>query len=196
MKRSPSWIWYSKLKIDHLLRAIPAYTTSFSSFMFCIKNTVHRFDYKVLAWWLSLAGGGIDVEGSNSADQTAAWDVTYKWQSIRTAAGQARAALHTMAVLHAYQADLLKDQDQGQGLRRWQNCATLQTLLSVPLNKLLPISESLNLADIGGKERNFILYAPVSALFWHICYKNTWLQRIKHKHNNCCTQWNSIKHWW
>lgn len=32
------------------------------------------------------------------------------------AAGQAGALLHTMAVLHAYQADLLKDSDQGQGL--------------------------------------------------------------------------------
>ncbi|KAI2663441.1 IgA FC receptor [Labeo rohita] len=33
-----------------------------------------------------------------------------------TAAGQAVASLHTMAVLQAYQADLLKDLDKGQGL--------------------------------------------------------------------------------
>lgn len=33
-----------------------------------------------------------------------------------TAAGQAGAALHTMSVLQAYQAELLKDVDQGQGL--------------------------------------------------------------------------------
>ncbi len=32
------------------------------------------------------------------------------------AAGQAVASLHTMAVLQAYQADLLKDLDNGQGL--------------------------------------------------------------------------------
>lgn len=32
------------------------------------------------------------------------------------AAGQAGAALRTMSVLQAYQADLLKDLDQGQGL--------------------------------------------------------------------------------
>ncbi len=31
------------------------------------------------------------------------------------AAGQAGAAMHTMSVLQAYQADLLKDLDQGQG---------------------------------------------------------------------------------
>lgn len=30
--------------------------------------------------------------------------------------GQAATALHTMAMLQAYQADLLKDLDQGQGL--------------------------------------------------------------------------------
>ncbi len=33
-----------------------------------------------------------------------------------TAAGQAVASLHTMAVLQAYQADLLNDLDKGQGL--------------------------------------------------------------------------------
>ncbi|KAL0188425.1 hypothetical protein M9458_015524, partial [Cirrhinus mrigala] len=32
------------------------------------------------------------------------------------AAGQAVGALHTMVVLQAYQADLLKDLDKGQGL--------------------------------------------------------------------------------
>ncbi len=32
------------------------------------------------------------------------------------AAGQAVASLHTMAVLEAYQVDLLKDLDKGQGL--------------------------------------------------------------------------------
>ncbi len=32
------------------------------------------------------------------------------------AAGQAVASLHTMAVLQAYQSDLLKDLDKGQGL--------------------------------------------------------------------------------
>ncbi|KAL0173696.1 hypothetical protein M9458_029664, partial [Cirrhinus mrigala] len=35
---------------------------------------------------------------------------------VYAAAGQAVASLHTMAVLQAYQADLLKDLDKGQGL--------------------------------------------------------------------------------
>lgn len=50
-----------------------------------------------------------------------------------------------------------------------------------------------------GRERDLHLPASVSVLWWgqhatSICNKNTWLQQIKHKHNNCCT--NSIKHWW
>lgn len=40
------------------------------------------------------------------------------WRNGRAyvAAGQARVALHTMAVMQAYQVDLLKDLDQREGL--------------------------------------------------------------------------------
>lgn len=36
--------------------------------------------------------------------------------SAYTTAGQAGACLHTMAILQAYQADLLKDLDEGEGV--------------------------------------------------------------------------------
>lgn len=39
----------------------------------------------------------------------------FEWQSVHCI-GSGRAALDTMAVLQAYQADLLKDLDQGQRL--------------------------------------------------------------------------------
>lgn len=42
------------------------------------------------------------------------------------AADQASGALHTMAVLQAYQADLQSDLDQGQGLKRSLSCAAPQ----------------------------------------------------------------------
>ncbi len=60
------------------------------------------------------------------------------------AAGQVVASLHTMAVLQAYQVDLLKDLDKGQAM--------------VVTERHLWV----NLADIGKKEKGSFLDAPVS----------------------------------
>ncbi|KAK2911433.1 hypothetical protein Q8A67_003566 [Cirrhinus molitorella] len=93
------------------------------------------------------------------------------------AAGQAVGALHTMAVLQAYQADLLKDLDKGQGLspdevaelRRTTDLAlraTRQAATSMGRSMgAMVVTERhlwVNLADIGKKERGFLLDAPVS----------------------------------
>ncbi len=43
-------------------------------------------------------------------------DTSHLNGSVYAAAGQAFASLHTMVVLQAYQVDLLKDLDNGQGL--------------------------------------------------------------------------------
>ena len=94
-----------------------------------------------------------------------------------TAAGQAGAALHTMAVLQAYQADLLGDLDQGAGLspeavaelRRTTDLAlraTKQTAASIGRSMAAMVATErhlwLNLAGIGEKEKAFLLDAPVS----------------------------------
>ncbi len=93
------------------------------------------------------------------------------------AAGQAGAALHTMSVLQAYQADLLKDLDQGQGLppeavtelRRTTDLAlraTKQTAAAIGRSMAAMVATErhlwMNLADIGEKEKRFLLDAPVS----------------------------------
>ncbi len=93
------------------------------------------------------------------------------------AAGQAVASLHTMAVLQAYQADLLKDLDKGQGLspdevaelRRTTDLAlraTKQaaTAMGRSMAAMVVTERHLwvNLADIGKKEKGFLLDAPVS----------------------------------
>ncbi|KAL0180337.1 hypothetical protein M9458_025779, partial [Cirrhinus mrigala] len=93
------------------------------------------------------------------------------------AAGQAVGALHTMAVLQAYQADLLKDLDKGQGLfpdevaelRRTTDLAlraTKQaaTAMGRSMGAMVVTERHLwvNLADLGKKERGFLLDAPVS----------------------------------
>ncbi|XP_051719126.1 uncharacterized protein LOC127495712 isoform X43 [Ctenopharyngodon idella] len=93
------------------------------------------------------------------------------------AVGQAGAALHTMAVLQAYQADLLKDLDQGQGLSpeavEELRCttdltlrATKQTAESIGRSMAAMVATErhlwLNLVDIGEKEKGFLLDAPVS----------------------------------
>ncbi len=94
-----------------------------------------------------------------------------------SAAGQAVASLHTMAVLQAYQADLLKDLDKGQGLspdevaelRRTTDLAlraTKQaaTAMGRSMAAMVVAERHLwvNLADIGKKEKGFLLDAPVS----------------------------------
>ncbi len=87
------------------------------------------------------------------------------------AAGQAGAALHTMSVLQAYQADLLKDLDQGQGLppeavtelRRTTDLAlraTKQTAAAIGRSMAAMVATErhlwMNLADIGEKEKRFV----------------------------------------
>ncbi len=62
-----------------------------------------------------------------------------------SAAGQAAACLHTMSLLQAYKADLLADLDEGEGVGHlW-----------------------LNLRNIKGKDKNFLMDAPfyLSGLF-------------------------------
>ncbi len=93
------------------------------------------------------------------------------------AAGQAVASLHTMAVLQAYQADLLKDLDNGQGLspdgvaelRRTTDLAlraTKQaaTAMGRSMAAMVVTERHLwvNLADLEKKEKGFLLDAPVS----------------------------------
>ncbi len=93
------------------------------------------------------------------------------------AAGQAVASLHTMAVLQAYQADLLKDLDKCQGLspdevaelRRTTDLALRATKQaatamgrSVAAMVVMQRHLWVNLADIGRKEKGFLLDAPVS----------------------------------
>ncbi|KAI2654735.1 Lamina-associated polypeptide 2, isoform alpha [Labeo rohita] len=93
------------------------------------------------------------------------------------AAGQAVGALHTMAVLQAYQADLLKDLDKGQGLspdevtelRRTTDLALRATKQAVTamgrsMGAMVVTERHLwvNLADLGKKERGFLPDAPVS----------------------------------
>ncbi len=93
------------------------------------------------------------------------------------AAGQAVASLHTMAMLQAYQADLLKDLDKGQCLSP-DEVAELRhrtdLALSATKQAATAIGRSMaamvvterhlwvNLADFGMKEKGFHLDAPVS----------------------------------
>ncbi len=85
------------------------------------------------------------------------------------AAGQAVASLHTMAVLHAYQADLLKDLDNGQGFSPDEDLAlraTKQaaTAMGRSMAAMVVTERHLwvNLADLEKKEKGFLLDAPIS----------------------------------
>ena len=93
------------------------------------------------------------------------------------AAGQAGAALHTMAVLQAYQADLLKDLSTGGSideeafleLRRATDLslrATKQTARAIGRSMAAMVSTErhlwLNLTGIKERDRAFLLDAPVS----------------------------------
>ncbi len=93
------------------------------------------------------------------------------------AAGQAVASLHTMAVLQAYQADLLKDLDNGQGLSP-DEVAELHRTTDLALRATKQAATAMgrsmaamvvterhlwvNLADLERKEKGFLLDAPVS----------------------------------
>ncbi len=79
-------------------------------------------------------------------------------------AGQAGAALHTMSVLQAYQAELLRDLDQGQGLSPEAVAdltlrATKQTAAEIGSSIVAMVATErhlwVNLADIGEKEKRF-----------------------------------------
>ncbi|KAL0176981.1 hypothetical protein M9458_029311, partial [Cirrhinus mrigala] len=88
------------------------------------------------------------------------------------AAGQAVASLHTMAVLQAYQADLLKDLDKGQGLSSEEvaelDCTTdlatkqAATAMGRAMAAMVVTERHLwvNLADLGKKEKGCLLDAP------------------------------------
>ncbi len=93
------------------------------------------------------------------------------------AAGQAVASLHTMAVLQAYQADLLKDLDSGQGLSP-DEVAELRRTTDLALRTTKQAASAMgrsmaamvvterhlwvNLADLEKKEKGFLLDAPIS----------------------------------
>ncbi|XP_060741844.1 uncharacterized protein LOC132856323 [Tachysurus vachellii] len=96
-----------------------------------------------------------------------------------TAAGQAGAALHTMAVLQAYQADLLAELDGREELgpqaiselRRATDLAlraTKQTARSIGRSMAALVATErhlwLNLTGIKDKDKSFLLDAPVSPL--------------------------------
>ncbi len=93
------------------------------------------------------------------------------------AAGQAGSCLHTMAVLQAYQADLLKELDEGEGinaddiseLRKTADlslCATKETACAIGRYKAaLVVAERhlwLTLSDIKDRDRVFLLDALLS----------------------------------
>ncbi len=92
---------------------------------------------------------------------------------VYAASGQAVASLHTMAVLQAYQADLLKDLDKGQGLSSDElaemRCTTDMAFratkqAAIAMGRSMAVTERhmwVNLADIGKKEKGFLLDDPV-----------------------------------
>ncbi len=93
------------------------------------------------------------------------------------AAGQAGMALHTMAILQAYQADVLKEMDEGTGLtpeavkelRRATDLAlraTKHTARAVGRSMAASVAAErhlwLNLTEIQEKEKVFLMDAPIS----------------------------------
>ncbi|KAK3545899.1 hypothetical protein QTP70_016590 [Hemibagrus guttatus] len=101
-----------------------------------------------------------------------------------TAAGQAGVSLHTMVVLQAYQADLLRELDGGEGLspdsvselRRGTDlalCATKQTARYIGHSMAALVATErhlwLNLMGIKDRDKSFLLDAPISpqGLFCH-----------------------------
>ncbi len=92
-------------------------------------------------------------------------------------AGQAGMALHTMAILQAYQADVLKEMDEGTGLtpeavkelRRATDLAlraTKHTARAVGRSMAASVAAErhlwLNLTEIREKEKVFLMDAPIS----------------------------------
>ncbi len=86
------------------------------------------------------------------------------------ASGQAGMALHTMAILQAYQADVLKEMDEGTGLTpeavKELRRATKHTAHAVGRSMVGSVAAKrhwwLNLTEIREKENVFLLDAPIS----------------------------------
>ncbi len=94
-----------------------------------------------------------------------------------TAAGQAGACLHTMSVLQAYQADLLKELDEGEQIKSddivelrstadLALCATKETARAIGRSMAaLVVAERhlwLTLSDMKDKDRVFLMDAPLA----------------------------------
>ncbi len=99
------------------------------------------------------------------------------FQGAYSAAGQAAACLHTMSLLQAYQAELLTDLDEGEGISPNTVCelrratylslrAAKETAKSIgrPMAALVATERHLwlNLSNIKGKDKNFLMAAPIS----------------------------------
>ncbi len=88
------------------------------------------------------------------------------------AAIQAGMALHTMAILQAYQADVLKEMDEGEAVKDLRKAtdlalrATKHTARAVGRSMVGLVAAERhiwhNLTDIREKENVFLLYAPIS----------------------------------
>ncbi len=99
------------------------------------------------------------------------------WARGTRAAGQAGSCLHTMAVLQAYQADLLKELDEGEGFGVDDICelcrtadlslrATKETARAIGRSMAALVAAErhlwLTLSDIKDRDRVFLLDAPLS----------------------------------
>ncbi len=94
-----------------------------------------------------------------------------------SAAGQAAACLHTMSLLQAYQAELLTNLNEGEGISPNTVCelrratdlslrAAKETAKSIGRSMAGLVATErhiwLNLSNIKGKDKNFIMDAPIS----------------------------------
>ncbi len=92
-------------------------------------------------------------------------------------AGQAAACLHTMSLLQAYQAELLIELDEGEGFNPSSVCelrratdlslrAAKETVKSIGRSMAALVATErhlwLNLSNIKGKDKNFLMDAPIS----------------------------------
>ncbi|KAL0201659.1 hypothetical protein M9458_004846, partial [Cirrhinus mrigala] len=122
------------------------------------------------AWELSVPRRGIVSEGSGAALQAAACHLS-------TAAGQAGVCPHIMSMLQAYQADLLKELDEGEEikdsdiseLRRTTDLSlrtTKETARAIRRSMAALVAAErhlwLTLSDMKEKDRVFFLDAPLA----------------------------------
>ncbi len=82
-----------------------------------------------------------------------------------SAVGQAAACLHTMSLLQAYQGELLADLDEGEGIGPDAVCK-LATARAIGRSMVALVATErhlwLNLNNIKGMEKNFLMDAPFS----------------------------------